>query len=776
MLVAAMSIRDINFPLNNTRFRTQVSTYSPEDINISDSELSDSSLSSDDEDEDSDHHFQLLPRKIPSNYPRKVPYNTQQSATKSYTPIEEPSSPESVFMNVVQSDEEIEYISRDTSRPIKADSHGQPVYCFCRNGYDGIELMVECDGCQEWFHGACVGLTPDDSGVDQHHYCTVCLTSLNRSMLHPGSRILSEVNKIPTKRLPGYSKHLQSPEFSETIVKLETDSELEETIDVLDDDVDVDDICPVCELECTCGMGSNVKKLSTRKRSNGTDSNLASRRKIPTRRRRFSISALSITTDSDDSENKKDWIKSRRKTKPIKLTKTKNSSQVKRKKKLKLRPEELKKVTKLSEAESDSNLIVDIEVNDGREDELGSLSCVSSDFVDIEGLSDSSEALDSEDIPDIPLEFDEVTIETSEDVVEEPSFTRSGWESSSFEEYSDFPSGWSDTESSGNESQQDLLRLLVPESLHSHALTGLNTSNPIVSKPSVSLQYASIPGSVSTSTSSSDLLFRDNSALTHPSNSRLITTQQFGVPTHLNDTSLKLLSSPPIPSCLNQQLYSKSTEINECLDDSNGLSHPLSSSNSQTGKRRRSSSTGVGSAKAAETLTEVDPLTIIPIDEVVDTKKLYSSSSSRSPSPEPSSKSYPEYLQALSRWDRIPIGTFRRSRRRTSAPKLSVSTAMKMPNSTLLSDHTLNVVRRNNNTGKIVINHGCSPLLYPVLDSHVHNYPTNHNPNEYEEVRDDTDPLLALFCVADNDDILDDPPNTIERVKNRKRKRNRRRR
>jgi hypothetical protein len=39
-----------------------------------------------------------------------------------------------------------------------AQSEGEVVYCWCRRGDDGTS-MVGCDGCEEWFHCACVGVT-----------------------------------------------------------------------------------------------------------------------------------------------------------------------------------------------------------------------------------------------------------------------------------------------------------------------------------------------------------------------------------------------------------------------------------------------------------------------------------------------------------------------------------------------------------------------------------------------------------------------------------------
>ena len=33
-------------------------------------------------------------------------------------------------------------------------------YCVCEGGWDGVAFMIACDGCNRWYHGACVGLMP----------------------------------------------------------------------------------------------------------------------------------------------------------------------------------------------------------------------------------------------------------------------------------------------------------------------------------------------------------------------------------------------------------------------------------------------------------------------------------------------------------------------------------------------------------------------------------------------------------------------------------------
>jgi hypothetical protein len=50
-----------------------------------------------------------------------------------------------------------------------AQVEGEAVYCWCRRGDDGT-AMVGCDGCEEWFHCACVGVAgagPLSGGASQ---------------------------------------------------------------------------------------------------------------------------------------------------------------------------------------------------------------------------------------------------------------------------------------------------------------------------------------------------------------------------------------------------------------------------------------------------------------------------------------------------------------------------------------------------------------------------------------------------------------------------------
>ena len=55
------------------------------------------------------------------------------------------------------------------------------VYCFCRRPDDG-RLMVQCNQCDGWFHGECVGVTTQEVADLDQYICPSCMGD--------GSRIL----------------------------------------------------------------------------------------------------------------------------------------------------------------------------------------------------------------------------------------------------------------------------------------------------------------------------------------------------------------------------------------------------------------------------------------------------------------------------------------------------------------------------------------------------------------------------------------------------------
>ena len=50
----------------------------------------------------------------------------------------------------------------------------ETLFCICRQPYDETRFMIGCDGCEDWFHGDCVGVTPSESTHIDKYYCPLC--------------------------------------------------------------------------------------------------------------------------------------------------------------------------------------------------------------------------------------------------------------------------------------------------------------------------------------------------------------------------------------------------------------------------------------------------------------------------------------------------------------------------------------------------------------------------------------------------------------------------
>ncbi|GAB1606736.1 histone lysine demethylase PHF8-like [Argonauta hians] len=50
----------------------------------------------------------------------------------------------------------------------------EPVYCLCRLPYDDSRFMIECDVCNDWFHGNCVGVQEHQASDIEIYHCPNC--------------------------------------------------------------------------------------------------------------------------------------------------------------------------------------------------------------------------------------------------------------------------------------------------------------------------------------------------------------------------------------------------------------------------------------------------------------------------------------------------------------------------------------------------------------------------------------------------------------------------
>ncbi|OIW08228.1 hypothetical protein TanjilG_15189 [Lupinus angustifolius] len=51
------------------------------------------------------------------------------------------------------------------------------VYCKCEMPYNPDDLMVQCEGCKDWYHPVCMGMTIEEAKKLEHFVCSECSSS-----------------------------------------------------------------------------------------------------------------------------------------------------------------------------------------------------------------------------------------------------------------------------------------------------------------------------------------------------------------------------------------------------------------------------------------------------------------------------------------------------------------------------------------------------------------------------------------------------------------------
>nr|POF20894.1 chromatin remodeling protein shl [Quercus suber] len=74
------------------------------------------------------------------------------------------------------------------------------VYCKCEMPYNPDDLMVQCEGCSDWFHPACINMSAEEAKRLDHFYCENCSSEGQKKLQnsHTASRHLD--TKVETKR------------------------------------------------------------------------------------------------------------------------------------------------------------------------------------------------------------------------------------------------------------------------------------------------------------------------------------------------------------------------------------------------------------------------------------------------------------------------------------------------------------------------------------------------------------------------------------------------
>ena len=53
------------------------------------------------------------------------------------------------------------------------DEGDDEAYCLCRTPWQG-RFMIQCDYCDEWYHGSCVNITATDALEIDRYKCCLC--------------------------------------------------------------------------------------------------------------------------------------------------------------------------------------------------------------------------------------------------------------------------------------------------------------------------------------------------------------------------------------------------------------------------------------------------------------------------------------------------------------------------------------------------------------------------------------------------------------------------
>ncbi|KAJ2704821.1 hypothetical protein FB645_002930 [Coemansia sp. IMI 203386] len=135
----------------------------------------------------------------------------------------------------------------------------RPIFCVCRQGNLSEEGMLECTDCKELFHGSCVGVSPHTIRSALPPYvCESCIQLDPRRKRIPGTVL-------------GIGSHIAHPSAVSALASQMTSSAGDDDSDdhrvaslpaqsqaalaafmSAGEAMDDDDICPICEDECTC--------------------------------------------------------------------------------------------------------------------------------------------------------------------------------------------------------------------------------------------------------------------------------------------------------------------------------------------------------------------------------------------------------------------------------------------------------------------------------------------------------------------------------------------
>ncbi|OCT65523.1 histone lysine demethylase PHF8 isoform X2 [Xenopus laevis] len=95
-----------------------------------------------------------------------------------------------------------------------------PVYCLCCLPYDVTRFMIECDVCQDWFHGSCVGVEEEKASEIDLYHCPNCqithgpsVMKRRRGNLKQDPHLSKDIGKPVQTGSASFIKELKSRNF-----------------------------------------------------------------------------------------------------------------------------------------------------------------------------------------------------------------------------------------------------------------------------------------------------------------------------------------------------------------------------------------------------------------------------------------------------------------------------------------------------------------------------------------------------------------------------------
>uniref|UniRef100_A0A8C6L4U4 Histone lysine demethylase PHF8 n=1 Tax=Nothobranchius furzeri TaxID=105023 RepID=A0A8C6L4U4_NOTFU len=88
-----------------------------------------------------------------------------------------------------------------------------PLYCLCRLPYDVTRFMIECDNCQDWFHGSCVGVEENKAVEIDLYHCPNCQVTHGPSQTDGSTSVGRDPSRPVKTGSPQFVRELRSRTF-----------------------------------------------------------------------------------------------------------------------------------------------------------------------------------------------------------------------------------------------------------------------------------------------------------------------------------------------------------------------------------------------------------------------------------------------------------------------------------------------------------------------------------------------------------------------------------